>query len=149
MLLLVACQKATAPAAAPGQHAAAASALRAVVEDYRSAINKRDLDRLLSFYAADGWQLAQNGAIATTDADRRAFWQAIQHLPISQDTVDVADRIEIADSGELAVQYGEFRQIYLDGKGGFKSVPQKFINSWRKQANGEWKLTASMASVAN
>jgi ketosteroid isomerase-like protein len=150
LLMLVACTKSSTPAApTTGSRAAAELGLRHAVEDFRSAINKRDLNRILDFYAPDGWQLAENGSIARTDAERRRYWQAIEALPIAQDIVDVTDRIELAASGDLAVQYGEFRQVFTDGKGGFKSVPQKFINSWRKGPAGQWQVIVSMATVVN
>ena len=151
LLLLAACTQSAAPAApkTTDSRASGEEAVRAAVERFKIAIGKRDVDRILSFYTTDGWQLALNGPIARTDEERRAFWKGMDALPISQDAVDVSDRIELAESGDLAVQYGEFRQFWSDGKGNFKSVPQKFMTTWRKQADGSWKVSASMATVAN
>jgi ketosteroid isomerase-like protein len=28
-------------------------------------------------------------------------------------------------------------------------VPQKFMNTWRKQQDGSWKVSASMSTVKN
>jgi ketosteroid isomerase-like protein len=150
MLALTACTQSTAPApTAQSSHAAAQASVRQAADDFKSAINKRDLEKIMSFYAPDGWQLTEKGPIARTEAERRAFWQAIEALPIAQDIVDVADRIEVAASGDVAVQYGEFRQVFTDSNGTFKSVPQKFMNSWHKAADGQWKVTASIATVVN
>jgi ketosteroid isomerase-like protein len=150
ILSLAACTQPSAPAPKPADTRAANEAsVRAAVESFKSAISRRNVDGILSFYASDGWQLPQNGPIARTDEERRTLWKALAGLPIAQDAVDVADRIDLADSGDLAVQYGEFRQVMVDGKGNFKSLPQKFITSWRKQPDGSWKITASMATVEN
>ena len=150
VLLLAACAQPAAPAPqSKDTRAATEETVRATVERFKIAIGKRDVDRILSFYTADGWQLALNGPIARTDDERRTFWKGMDALPISQDAVDVSDRIELADSGDLAVQYGEFRQFWSDGKGNFKSVPQKFMTTWRRQADGTWKVSASMATVSN
>jgi ketosteroid isomerase-like protein len=150
LLALLACTQSNAPTPQPRDvRASAETDVRAAVENFKSAISRRDVDQILSFYASDGWQLPQNGPIARTDAERRALWTALTNLPIAQDAVDVADRIDIAESGDLAVQYGEFRQVVADGKGNFKSMPQKFITSWRRLPGGGWRISASMASVEN
>jgi len=150
---LIGCAPTTPPAASAPEtrdtRAGDEAKVRAAVEDFKRAIATRDLDAILAFYTDDGWQLAENGAIARTAADRRAFWQTIESLPIASDVVDVADRVEVARSGDLAVQYGEFRQILSNKAGDTKSVPQKFITAWRKQSDGRWKVSASMATIRN
>jgi ketosteroid isomerase-like protein len=148
LLTLVACTQANAPTAQLKDVRPAREVdVRAAVEDFKSAISRRDVDKILTFYAADGWQIPPSGEIARTDAERRALWTAITSLPIAQDAIDVADRIDMAESGDLAVQYGEFRQVMFDGKGNYKSLQQKFVTSWRRQSNGIWKITVSMATV--
>ena len=126
-----------------------AAQVRAAAARWENAIGARNLDAILSFYTDDAWQLAELGPIARTPEERRAFWQAIESLPVANDTVNVSDRITVARSGDLAVQYGEFRQIISDRTGASTSLPQKFINTWRKQADGSWKVSASMSSVKN
>ncbi len=150
LFTLVACAQTTTPASQPADtRAANETSVRAAVERFKSAISRRNVDGILTFYASDGWQLPQNGPIARTEAERRALWTTLAGLPLAQDAVDVADRIDMAESGDLAVQYGEFRQVMVDGKGNFKSIPQKFVTSWRKQPDGSWKISASMATVEN
>jgi uncharacterized protein (TIGR02246 family) len=125
------------------------ASVRTTAEAFKAAIGTHDADKILSFYAPDGWQLAESSNIARTAEEIRAFWKAVENLPIANDIVDVADRVEVARSGDLAVQYGEFRQVMTDSKGGFSSVSQKFITTWRKQPNGSWKVSASMSTVKN
>jgi ketosteroid isomerase-like protein len=149
LIIQAACTQGTAPAPqTTDNHAADEANVRVAVNTLKDAIRKRDVDAILSLYADDGWQLTESGAIARTAVERRAFWQAIVALPIANDIVDVAERIEVGRSGDVAVQYGEFRQIITDAAGNLESVPQKFMNSWRKQADGSWKVSASMATVS-
>jgi ketosteroid isomerase-like protein len=122
-------------------------AIRSASDSFKDAISSRDLGRILSFYTDDGWQLPNSGQIARTAADRKAFWNLIVAQPIAHEVIDVSDHIDIARSGDVAVQYGEFRQLYANQKGETKSVPQIFIIAWRKEANGGWKVAASMSSV--
>ena len=121
--------------------------VRAAAAKWESAIGTRNIDGILSFYTDDAWQLAEDGPIARTPDERRAFWKAVESQPVANDTVNVSDRITVAGSGDLAVQYGEFRQIISDKTGASRSMPQKFMNTWRKQQDGSWKVSASMSTV--
>jgi ketosteroid isomerase-like protein len=125
------------------------ASVRAAVEDFRNVIRRHDVDKILAFYTTDGWQMTQSGTIARTDAERRAFWQALEALPVAFDIVDVTGRIEVAKSGDVAVQIGEYRQLFTRVPGDVKSIPQRFMTSWRKQPDGSWRVSASMATLAN
>jgi len=150
LLLPAACQQTVAPVPDRIDTRAADEAnVRATVEKWKSVIGQHDMDSILSFYTDDAWQLPASGPIARTAVERREFWRAIETQPIVSEIVDVTDRIEVAQSGDLAVQYGEFRQIISNKAGDTTSVPQKFITTWRKEPDGTWKVSASMATVKN
>ena len=149
-LLLSACMQGNSPSASGSDSRSEdAAQVRAAAAKWESAIGTRNIDGILSFYSDDAWQLAETGPIARTQDERRAFWKAVESQPVANDTVNVSDRITVAQSGDLAVQYGEFRQIISDKTGASTSVPQKFMNTWRKQADGSWKVAASMSTVKN
>lgn len=149
LFLLGGCTQVPAPTITDDTREADEAAVRATASRWEQAIASRDLDRIAAFYTDDAWQLPEQGSIASDDASRRAFWQQIGKLPVATDTVDVSGRIEVAQSGEMAVQYGDFRQIITDREGNMVSVPQKFMTTWRKQQDGTWKVSASMATVEN
>jgi len=121
--------------------------VRVAAEGWRKAIGGRDIERILGYYLPDAWLVGMDGSIVKTADGRRDFWQAIASMPIVTDTVDVADQIDVARSGDLAVQYGQFRQIYADGKGNTTSVPQSFMTTWHRQPDGSWKVAANMSTV--
>lgn len=129
--------------------AADAAKIRATAEKWKSAIGRRDIDTVANFYTDDAWVLPEVGEVSRTAQARREYWQAIALLPIVADTVDVADNVEVARSGDLAIQYGEFRQLYADNAGNTSSLPQKFITVWRKQPDSSWKVSANMSTVRN
>jgi ketosteroid isomerase-like protein len=150
LLMLAACAQRVAPLPpTTDTRAADEASVRKAVEDFKTTIGRRDVDKILAFYTTDGWQMTQSGLIARTEAERRAFWQAIEARPVPYDIVDVADRIEVAKSGDLAVQSGEYRQLFVRKPGDVRSVPQRFMTSWRKQPDGSWKVSASMATLAD
>jgi ketosteroid isomerase-like protein len=150
LLELVACTQAPVPVAQTIDTRAVDEAhLRATVERWKAAISQHYLETILAFYTDDGWQLPENGPIARTAAERREFWEKLETLPIAIQIADVTDRIEVARSGDLAVQYGEYRQIISNKTGATTSVPQNFVTIWRKQPDGTWKVSASMATLKN
>jgi len=150
LLALIACTQGGAPSSADSDSRSGdAAQVRATAAKWENAIGARNLEAILAFYTDDAWQLAEVGPIARTPEERRAFWNAVESLPVANDTVNVSDRITMARSGDLAVQYGEFRQIISDKTGASTSLPQKFINTWRKQPDGSWRVVASMSSVKN
>jgi uncharacterized protein (TIGR02246 family) len=150
LLALIACSQGnTPPGSGSDTRIEDAAQVRAAAAKWENAIGARNLDAILAVYTDDAWQLAELGPIARTPDERRAFWQAVESQPVVNDTVNVADRITVARSGDLAVQYGEFRQIISDKAGASTSLPQKFMNTWRKQADGSWKVSASMSTVKN
>jgi ketosteroid isomerase-like protein len=150
LLSLLACAPNTPPApVASDTRAADEAAVREISAKRMKAIAARDFDAIESYYADDGWQLPNNGPIARTPEERRAYWKQIEALPIASDGVDVQSRVELAASGDLAVEYGEFRQIITDKTGASTSVPQKFVRVWRKVPGSTWKVSAGMATVEN
>ena len=148
LLTLLACTQSNTPTSQPKDlRTSSETDVRAAVESFKIAISKRNIDKILGFYAVDGWLLPPSGRIARTDAERRVLWTQLEALPVSQDAIDVEDRIDVAESGDLAVQYGEFRQVMADGSGNVRSIPQKFVTCWRRQPDGSWKISASMATI--
>lgn len=149
-LVLGACTQGDAPTSSDSDtRIEDAGQVRAAAAKWEGAIGARNIDGILSFYTDDAWQLAEDGQIARTPDERRTFWKAVESQPVASDTVSVSDRVTVARSGELAVQYGEFRQIISNKTGVSTSVPQKFMSTWRKQADGSWKVAASMSTVKN
>ena len=149
-MLLIACSQGNMPSMSGSDtRVEDAAQVRSAAARWESAIGTRNIEGILSIYTDDAWQLAEIGPIARTPDERRAFWKSVESQPVANDTVNVSDRITVARSGDLAVQYGEFRQIISDRTGASTSVPQKFMNTWRKQADGSWKVSASMSTVKN
>jgi ketosteroid isomerase-like protein len=146
VLLLVACGKApVAPAPeAIDLREISRGEVATTAQRYGKAISVRDIESIQSFYAADAWLFPPQAPIAKTAAERLAYWQA-QKLPIgASDSVGLTAHIEVAESGELAIEYGSFYQMVTDRQGKAQTTPHKYVAAWQKQDDGSWKVIADM-----
>jgi ketosteroid isomerase-like protein len=53
-------------------------------------------------------------------------------------------RIEVARSGDLAVEFGTFAMTMNDKKGKPVTENEKYVVTWKKQADGKWKVIADI-----
>ena len=137
--------------AAPQQAAAPAdtrvqdeAAVRAAAEEWGKAISAKDLDATLSFYADDAWINPANAPIAKTADHRRAVWTSFFATPGLSDMIGDTTRVEVARSGDLAAEYGIFSGTMNDKKGKPVTVTEKYVVTWKKQADGKWKAIADI-----
>ncbi len=102
------------------------------------AIAKKDLERTLSFYAADAQYLSAGRPAASTADERRRLWAEDFATPgFSSD--ESTTKIEVAASGDLAYQRGTYVLGAEDGQGKPTKSTGKFVVLWRKQSDGKWK----------
>ena len=53
-------------------------------------------------------------------------------------------RAEVTRSGDLAAEYGTFAMILKDKKGKPTTQTEKYIITWKKQADGKWKAAGDI-----
>jgi len=53
---------------------------------------------------------------------------------------------EVAQSGDLGYTWGFFTMTFTDENSEVKKNPGKYLNIWKKQANGSWKVTVDMGN---
>jgi uncharacterized protein (TIGR02246 family) len=143
---LASCGTAQPPAPAPTADTRAQdeSAIRATAEEWGQAIANKDLDQTLSYYAEDAWVYPQNAPIAKTADERRSVWGAFFAMPGASDMRGDITRVEVARSGDLAVEYGTFAMTMNDKSGKPTTENEKYIVAWRKQADGKWRVIADI-----
>src|SRR5713101_4694502 len=144
-LLLSSCG--TAPQSAPSAvdtHAQDEAAIRAASQDWGKAIVAKDLDQTLAYYTEDAWVNPENAPIAKTPEERRAVWSAFFATPGLADMAGETARVEVARSGDLAAEYGTFAMTVKDKKGKPTTQTEKYIVTWKKQADGKWKAASDM-----
>jgi len=129
------------PAAQPDTRAADEAAIRAADADFAKFAAAKDLDKCMSSYADDAVVFAA-GAPAFVGKDNvRKFIQGMLAAPSMQ--VSFTDqKVEVARSGDLAVDSGAFQATVTDKKGKATTSNGRFLLVWKKQADGSWKIIA-------
>lgn len=117
-------------------------AIMAADEKWSAACMSHQLDKTLSFYAEDAVFLAPNAPMLMTMKDIRAAWVG---LVASTSTVSwKATKVVAAKSGELAYSYGSYDLSMKDASGKMIKDHGKFVEIWKKQADGSWKCAVDM-----
>lgn len=106
-----------------------------------------NVDDLVSHYAPDAYFVAPglkpaNGA----DAVRKAYVEGLKdpNFAISFS----ADKIDVAESGDMAYSRGRFTEKYTDpATKKAASASGSFITVYRKQSDGSWKAVEDFAAA--
>jgi ketosteroid isomerase-like protein len=127
-----------ATSAADASVAADAASIRSEAQAWFKAIDAKDLDKTLSFYAADAQYLSAGRRAAATPEERRKLWIEDFGTPgFSSD--EATTQIEVARSGDLAYQRGTYVSTMQNERGQMTKSTGKFVVVWKKQGNGGWK----------
>jgi ketosteroid isomerase-like protein len=116
----------------------AEQALREADAAWSKAAESKDLDKTVSYYSDDATVLPPNAPAATTKEAIRKVWQDMLATPgfvISWK----ATKIEVAKSGDLGFVSGTYEVTMNDASGKPVSEKGKYVEVWKKQADGKWK----------
>ncbi len=135
---LTACQPNPGPPPANSSVEADSAAIRSASEAWFKAIAAKDLEKTLSFYAADAPYLSAGRPAASTPNERRRLWMEDYGTPgFASD--EATTRIEVARSGDLAYQQGTYVVTLPNERGQAAQSAGKFVVVWKKQSDGQWK----------
>jgi ketosteroid isomerase-like protein len=138
LIALTACKPEQSPAAADSSIEADSASIRAEAEVWFKAIDAKNLEKTLSFYASDAQYLSAGRPAATTADERRKLWIEDFGTPgFSSD--EVTTQIEVARSGDLAYQRGTYVSTGQNEQGQMTRSTGKFVLVWKKQGDGRWK----------
>jgi len=120
----------------------AAAQLYKSIHYARKALDARQVDSAMSFYADDASVLGPNAPVMTGKEAIRKFWSD-QFAP----TVDLklscrTFRVEVAHSGDLGYGQGTYEASFKDLNGNQVKDRGKYVVLWKKQSDGKWKVIA-------
>jgi uncharacterized protein (TIGR02246 family) len=118
------------------------AAIRAATKDWNAAEEAKDLEKSLSFYAADGARYATGAPAIVGRQALRKEWQKYLSTPGSFHWRTA--RVEVSRSGDLAYETGNFVLKTIDPEGQAKTTNGKYVCVWRKQPDGQWKVVADI-----
>ena len=139
-LLVSSCsQKVEAPQAPtpPDHRVADAAAIRALDADWVKTV--KDPQAFTAFYAEDAVVLPPGGQMASGKEAITKMWQQMVAQP-GFDLTFAPAKVEVARSGDLAYEFGDYAITVNDKRGKPQTSKGKYVVVWAKQADGTWKV---------
>ena len=118
-------------------------ALRDLDGQWSAAAGAKDLEKTISFYSEDAIVLPANAPAATTKDAIRNTWKELLASPglaISWKTT----KVEVAKSGDVAYTTGTYELTMNDASGTPVNDHGKYVEVWKKQADGKWKVAVDI-----
>ena len=118
-------------------------ALRDLDAKWSAAAGAKDVDKTVSYYAESAVVMPPNASAATTKESIRSAWKEMLTTPgaaISWKTT----KVEVAKAGDLAYVSGTYEETMTDASGKPVKDRGKYVEIFKKQADGTWKVVADI-----
>lgn len=135
---------ASAPAGKP-DFAAEEKAIRDMDARWLKAAQARDPSAEGAMFATDGVAYREHNEPLVGPAAYQAFEMKLYADNPKLSTTWSTDAIRLSESGDLAIQTGEFHNAGLGPKGD-REDKGRFVTVWKK-VNGEWKVAHDIGST--
>jgi ketosteroid isomerase-like protein len=129
---------------APDNRAADESTIRNLDAQWSKTAGAHDLDGVVSYYSDDAVVLPPNAPAAADKQAIRALWAGLAGPGVS--ITWQASKVEVAKSGDLAYSLGTYTDSMKDPQGKLLSDKGKFVEVWKKQSDGTWKVVVDTYS---
>ncbi|MGH9727470.1 MAG: YybH family protein [Candidatus Acidiferrales bacterium] len=110
---------------------------------WAQAFNARDLEASLFFYADDAVVLPPNGVAVRGFSAIREFLKSMFDAGYSDGKFE---QNQIEYSGNMAVEVGAY-SVRARRDGGVRHDAGKYMATWRRQENGEFRITVNVWST--
>ena len=114
-------------------------AVRAADSALQQAIEARDLDRIVAFYADDALLLPTAEPLISGKAAIREEWTHLLAIPEYQSKATLS-RVDVSADGTLAYTMGTYQAIMQGEDGKPVTEPGKYVSVWKKQSDGGWRI---------
>ena len=128
--------------APPDTRAADEAAIREADAQWSKTAGTNDLEGTVAYYTDDATLLPPNEPIATGKQAIRAVWAPL--LGPGTSIAWQAAKVEVARSSDLAYITGAYQLSMKDPQGNPVNDKGKFVEVWKKQADGKWKVVADI-----
>jgi len=123
--------------------AADESTLRSLDAAWSEAAGAKDIDKTISFYSDDALVMPSNSPVLKGKAAAREMWKGMFSLPGFGGGWK-ATKVEVASSSDLGYVTGTYEINETDASGKPKTDKGKYLEVWKKQADGSWKCVADI-----
>ena len=129
--------------ATSGTRAADEATLRKLDDEWSKAAGARDVEKTISYYSDDAIVMPPNIPTLTGKEPIRSLWKSMLDSPSFSGGWKVT-KVEVAQSGDLAYVNGTYEFNEKDDSGKPITDKGKYLEVWKKQADGSWKCVADM-----
>jgi len=129
------------PASPADTRAADEAAIRAATGALEQVVAAKDLDTAVSLYDEAASLFVPKAPAAIGKAAIRLAWQGLLAVPGVKLTSHIT-ALDIARSGDLAVERGTFEVLATDPQGKPSTETGQLVLVWKKQADGRWRILA-------
>jgi len=121
-------------------------AIRAADAAWLKAVQAKDVDRIVSFYADEASEFPIAEPIATGKHAIRKNWEHMLGIPGLSLTWQIT-KVEVSQSGDLAYVQSTYEASFDDPQGGKPAVEKgKAVTVWNKQGD-RWKTVADISNT--
>jgi uncharacterized protein (TIGR02246 family) len=138
-------QKPAEPAAPPDTRAADEAAIRTSDDEFAKAALAKDLDKCVSYYADDAVAFAPGMPAVIGKDNIRKFLSGLVLSPSLQMNIHI-ESIDVAHSGDIAIDRGTVDATTSDKKGKASTQSIEYVIVRKKQADGSWKIVADTSA---
>ena len=117
--------------------------LRDLDAQWSAAAGAKDVDKTVSYYAADAIVMPPNAPAATTKEAIRSAWKEMLTSPGAAISWK-ATKVEVAKAGDFAYVSGTYEETMTDASGKPVKDRGKYVEIFKKQADGTWKVVADI-----
>ncbi|MGA3044520.1 MAG: DUF4440 domain-containing protein [Bryobacteraceae bacterium] len=130
---------------APDTHQAEVQTLRDLDAQWSKTAGAKDLDATIAFYSDDAVVMPGDAPVANTRQTIRDEW-----APMLAPNASVSwqvNQAEVARSGDVGYARGVYQLVMKDAAGKATTEQGKFLEVWKKQADGKWKCAVDSFSA--
>ena len=117
--------------------------IREADQAWLHAVESKDLDKSVSFYAVDASVLPFNAPIASGTGQIRQFWSQLMSKPGFVLRFEVT-KIVLSKAHDMAYEIGTFALKLNDADGIPTGTLGKYVVVWRKDPKQGWKAVADI-----
>jgi ketosteroid isomerase-like protein len=140
LLLLTGCAR-----SAPDTHETEERTLRELDAQWSKTAGAKDLDATVAFYSDHAVVMPGGAPVANTKQTIREVW-----APMLGPNALVSWQVkqaEVARSGDVGYARGVYQFVMKDAAGKAATETGKFLEVWKKQADGKWKCAVDSFSA--
>jgi ketosteroid isomerase-like protein len=130
------------PSTPKDTRAADETTIRNLDAQWAKSAAAKDVDATVGYYSDDASLLAPNAPIASDKQAIRASWASL--LGPDSSLTWQATKVEVARSSDLAYVMGTYQLAMKDPQGRPANDTGKFVEVWKKQADGNWKTVVDI-----